>query len=339
MTNQRVAEILEHARTLVEPELRRAVSTLTPEMRGPAEYHFGWTDRDGTAVPGGGGKGIRPALAMLSAKAADAGDVALAIPGAAAVELVHNFSLLHDDIIDGDTERRHRETVWSSWTTGDAIIVGDALHALAFELLLEEVTPERVQAARRLAQRTTAMIAGQSADMSFDQRTDVTFEDCLAMEANKTGALLAYSASVGAVLAGGGVESVRQLDEFGASLGLAFQAVDDVLGIWGEPAVTGKAAGNDLRERKKSMPVTAALHSGHANVAEISALYAQDALTDGEITRLAELIDECGGRARTEAEARMHLSHAMAALDRGPLDPVAREDLKAVAEFVVSRTF
>jgi len=339
MSNQRVTEILEHARTLVEPELRRAVATLTPEMRAPAEYHFGWTDRSGNEVPGGGGKGIRPALAILSARAADVGDVGLAIPGAAAVELVHNFSLLHDDIIDGDTERRHRETVWSSWTTGDAIIVGDALHALAFDLLLDAVTPERVQAARRLAQRTAAMIAGQSADMSFDQRAEVTFEDCLTMEANKTGALLAYSASVGAVLTGAEADVVQQLDEFGASLGLAFQAVDDVLGIWGEPAVTGKPAGNDLRERKKSMPVAAALHSGHSNVAEISALYAQETLADDEISRLADLIDGCGGRSRTEAEAQLHLSHAMLALDRGSLEPAALEDLKAVAEFVVSRTF
>jgi len=339
MSNERVTEILEHARTLVEPELRRAVATLTPEMRAPAEYHFGWTDRDGNALPGGGGKGIRPALAILSARAVAQTDLSLAVPGAAAVELVHNFSLLHDDIIDGDVERRHRETVWSSWSVGDAIIVGDALHALAFELLLDDVTPERVEAARRLAQRTTAMIAGQSADMSFDQREQVTFEDCLAMEANKTGALLAYSSSVGAILSGAGPDQVEQLDQFGASLGLAFQAVDDVLGIWGDPAVTGKAAGNDLRERKKSMPVTAALHSGHANVAEISALYAQEALSDDEIARLADLIDESGGRARTEAEAKLHLSHATSALDRGPLASDAREDLKAVAEFVVSRTF
>lgn len=326
------------ARRIVEPILRDAVSTLTPEMRAPAEYHFGWTERDGSAVSGGGGKGIRPTLAVLSAEAAGAsGEVAG--PGAAAVELVHAFSLLHDDIIDNDTERRHRPTVWSSWSLGDGVIVGDALHALAFDLLLSDPTAERVEATRRLAVGTAAMIAGQSADMSFDERNDVSFADCLNMEAGKTGALLAYSSSVGAVLAGADADVVDALHDFGAAVGLAFQAVDDVLGIWGDPSVTGKAAGNDLRERKRSMPVTAALHSGAPEVAEIAEMYARDELHADEIAHLAGLIESAGGRSATDEEAQRQYDLAVESLSHPGLEPSAVAELTDVAQFIVRRSY
>lgn len=330
--------VLERARILVDPILREAIATLTPEMRAPAEYHFGWTDRDGQPLAGGGGKGIRPALAVLSAEAAGA-EGRVAGPGAAAVELIHAFSLLHDDIIDNDTERRHRPTVWSAWSLGDGVIVGDALHALAFDLLLAEDSPERVDATRRLVHGTAAMIAGQSADMSFDQRTDVSFADCLEMEAGKTGALLAYSSSVGAVLAGAPAGVVDALYEFGAAVGLAFQAVDDVLGIWGDPAVTGKAAGNDLRERKRSMPVTAALHSDTPEAEIIAEMYARASLETDDLADLANLIEAAGGRRRTDEEAERQFTRAMAALDQPGLDAAAVRELTEVAEFIVQRAY
>lgn len=298
---------------------------------------MGWIEADGTPIPNGGGKGIRPALAVLSAEAVG-GEASVAIDGAGAVELIHNFSLIHDDIIDGDVARRHRPTVWTIWGEGDAIIVGDAMQTLGFELLLTGSGSERVEAARRLVRGTSAMIAGQSADMSFERRSDVTFEDCLEMEANKTGALLAFSSSVGAVLAGGDSASIDALTEFGAAMGLAFQAVDDVLGIWGDPKVTGKAVGNDLRERKRSMPVTAALHSGHAAVTEIASLYAGDELSGEQIAHLSDLIEDAGGRERTEAEAQKQLAIALEALDGGDFESGPKAELSELAQFIVGRT-
>lgn len=336
--------VLERARVLVEPSLAAAVDRLAEELRLPARYHFGWVEADGSPCDAGAGKGLRPALAVLSAEAVGA-EASVAVPGAVAVQLVHDFSLVHDDIIDGDEERRHRPTVWTTFGVDDAIIVGDALHNLAFQVLLEDPSPERVAATSRLARATTAMIAGQAADMAFDgagpeDRPAVDLAACLAMEADKTGALLGYSASVGAVLAGAPAGQVDALEAYGAELGLAFQAVDDVLGIWGDPAVTGKAAGNDLRERKKSMPVAVVLSAGGPAADELRALYDTEGdLSDEQVSRAADLIAEAGGRDGTVAEARSHLDAALAAVDGVGLEATAVDELAAMARFVADRDF
>lgn len=321
--------------------MRAAVDSLVDNLRIPAAYQMGWVEADGTPVPGGGGKGIRPALAILSAEAVGA-DPLVAVDAAAAVELIHNFSLVHDDIIDDDEERRHRPTVWKLWGEGDAIIVGDAMHTLAFELLLApaDASAGRVDAARRLARGTSAMIAGQNADMSFERRDDVTFEECVDMEANKTGALLSYSAAVGAVMAEAEAATIDALGAYGAAIGIAFQAVDDLLGIWGDPEVTGKAVGNDLRERKRSMPVTAAAESGLGEADVIAEMYASaEPLSAVQISQLSELIERCGGRERTEAVARDHLEQALACLDGVELAAGPATELRDLAHFIVGRTY
>jgi len=276
---------------------------------------------------------------VLSAEAVGAsGEVA--VPGAVAVELVHNFSLIHDDIIDGDLERRHRATVWAAFGTDDAIISGDALHNLAFQVMLAEPTPERVAATACLAGATSAMLAGQAADMVFDDLPVVSFDDCLAMEADKTGALLGCAASIGAVLAGAPQTTVDALDSFGRELGLAFQAVDDVLGIWGDPAVTGKAAGNDLRERKKSMPVAVVLTGGSSGAEDLAAIYDRPGdLSDDDVVRATGIIDAAGGRERTEAEAADRLESALASLDALEIPAEVDTEIRGLARFVVERSF
>ncbi|MCH2429075.1 MAG: polyprenyl synthetase family protein [Acidimicrobiales bacterium] len=332
-------DCLERARLLVEPALEAAVDRLCADLRLPAGYHFGWDEHNGSPAGVGAGKGLRPTLALLSAEAVGA-PAEVGVPGAVAVELVHNFSLVHDDIIDGDTERRHRATVWSAFGVDDAVISGDALHTLAFQVLLDDPTPERVVATTRLVDATAAMIAGQAADMAFDDRLDVDLAACLAMEADKTGALLGYAASVGAVLAGADTTRVNALEAFGQEMGLAFQAVDDVLGIWGDPTVTGKAAGNDLRERKKSLPVALVLDAGDSAADELRAVYAGDGdLSDADVIRVAALIEEAGGRDRTVVEARQHLDTALDTLGGVDLVETVVVELAGLACFVVERDF
>ena len=240
-------QALNRVMKLIEPELINSVKKLSDDLLPVIEYHFGWKTIKGFETPKDAGKRLRPALAVLSSEAVG-GSPETAIPGAVAVEMIHNFSLIHDDIIDGDKERRHRPSAWTAFTVEDALIAGDALHTLAFQVLLEEDTPERVQAARRLVDATTTMISGQASDMTFDDLPTVSFEECLKMEAAKTGALLGYASSVGAVLSGANEDTCISLEVFGYELGLAYQAVDDVLGIWGDPNVTGMPVGNDLRE-------------------------------------------------------------------------------------------
>ncbi len=332
-------EVLGWARALVEPALEAATDRLSPDLALPARYHFGWVDARGLPLPESlHGKGVRPTLALLSAQAACA-PAEVAIPGAVAVELVHNFSLVHDDIIDDDDERRHRATVWKVFGVGDAIIVGDAMMGLAFELLLEEATPARTAAATDLVQATMAMISGQYMDMSFNRRDTVGVTECWEMMSAKTGALLAHASAVGAILADAPPQTVEALRRFGQELGLCFQAIDDLLGIWGEPAVTGKPAGNDLRERKKSIPVAVALSSGTRAAEMLARLYAQEHLNEKDIARAAALVEEAGGRAATAEAARDCMQRAAQALATADLEAQAAEELQDLASFVVNREF
>jgi geranylgeranyl diphosphate synthase, type I len=266
-----IPEVLARSRRAVSPALSEAIERLAPEIRRLATYHMGWTDSGGNPVESPGGKGIRPTLAILGAEAAWAA-TDVGVPGGVGVELVHNFSLIHDDIIDTDTERHHRPTVWSVFGIGPAIVAGDALQILAHQLLLESPSGRGAAASAALADATAAMIAGQADDIAFESRRDVTVEQCMAMSGAKTGALLGCAASIGAILAGAPDATVGALRDYGRFLGLAFQAVDDLLGIWGDPTQTGKPAGSDLRQRKKSMPVVSALAAGGPDADELRAL-------------------------------------------------------------------
>jgi geranylgeranyl diphosphate synthase type I len=330
--------VLTRAAGLVEPVLRKVIGQLDPQLRAPAEFHFGWTDVDGTPAAGNNGKRVRPALAVLGAEAVG-GEADAAIPGAVALELIHNFSLIHDDIMDGDRMRRHRRTVWDVYGVADAIIVGDALQTLAYDVLLGDPRPRHLVAAQRLTAGSAAMIAGQAQDSALDRSDDVTLAQCLTMEANKTGALLAQSTAIGAVLGGADDATTTSLEHFGAELGLSFQAVDDVLGVWGDPSLTGKPVGSDLRSRKKSMPVALALAAGGALAADVRRAFAAAEMTDEAIDRLADELEASGIRTEVDALAQTHLGRALAALRSRPLVPTAAAELEELARFIVRRTY
>jgi geranylgeranyl diphosphate synthase type I len=331
---------LARARELIDPPMRVAVGRLAPSVRNVAAYHFGWVDADGAAGETHRGKAIRGALAVLSAEAigAPASD---GVPGALAVEFVHNFSLLHDDVMDGDTERRHRSTAWTVFGSSAAILAGDALLALAFETLLD-VDPVRAQpAGRSLAAATQHLIVGQVGDLDFERRLDVTLDECLEMAAGKTASLMACSASIGAHLAAAPAAVVQALDVFGYELGLAFQLVDDLLGIWGAPATTGKPVGADLRARKNSLPVVAAMNSGTAAGEELRSLYGSGALNpdadDDAVARATALVDEAGGRAWAVDESQQRLDRACEALAGADLDKPITQLLMQIAQYVTAR--
>lgn len=326
-----VPGILSRARELVDPAIAAALSGLCPELRVPAEYHF--QSR---------GKGTRPALAILSAEAVGAPSET-GVPGAVAIELIHDFSLIHDDIIDNDAERRHRPTVWAKFGIGVGVVAGDALHNLAYEVLLSDPTAPRVKAVKHLTGAVSAMIAGQSMDMAFEERSLVTLEECLAMEQGKTGALLSYATSVGAILAEADDSVVDGLAEFGADVGVAFQAVDDLLGIWGDPERTGKPAGADLRERKKSVPVVIALNSGTSAAEELAELYSRPDWDVGGVDAARALVEAGGGREGTQALARTHYDRAVSALDSlAAHEEVVEEvveEFRLLADFILGRDF
>jgi geranylgeranyl diphosphate synthase, type I len=339
MTAMLPAEIAA-ARDLVEPALRKAVDELTGPMRTIARYHFGWADRHGNDVAGGSGKALRPALTLLAAQAAGAAATELAVPAAVAVELVHNFSLLHDDVMDADVERRHRPSAWTVFGVPAAILAGDALLTLAVETARRgsQVTVAG-EVVGCLNEAVQALIVGQASDVEFEHRTDVTLDECVTMAAGKTGALMRCATAVGAIAVGAPTPTVRILADFGAHLGLAFQFVDDLLGIWGAPEVTGKPALVDLRSRKKSVPVVAALNSGTAAGRRLREEYfAPDGVDDDRrLGLMADLVEQAGGLKWTELAAERHIGAARRRLAELAAPERVADALLATAMFVTRR--
>jgi geranylgeranyl diphosphate synthase, type I len=359
------------ARDLVGPAMAVAITRLSPEVRPVAAYHLGLADvnghgqgngraggqgtgsaqvpkpgdghaADGAARPGGtkpagSGKALRPALALLSARAAEAVPER-GVPAAVAVELVHNFSLLHDDIMDGDEERRHRPTAWTVYGIGAAILAGDAMLALAQDILLEDKAPQGLWAARCLSIAVQRLIAGQGADLAFERRDDVTLTECQEMAGDKTAALMACACSIGAIHVGAPPAVAMGLAGFGAHAGQAFQLTDDLLGIWGSPAVTGKPVRSDLRARKKSLPVVAALTSGRPAGDELAKLMGRaDPLSEDDLARAAGLVEEAGGKDWTENEAAAQLASAHRCLAETPMPDDVRAEFAGIAEFITAR--
>ena len=325
------------ARDLVGPATEAAIARLSPTVRRVAAYHYGFSDVEGNPVREGSGKALRPALALLSARAAGAAPERGVTP-AVAVELVHNFSLLHDDIMDGDTERRHRPTAWTVFGVGAAILAGDAMLALANDLLLEEMAPGGPWGARCLSTAVQRLIAGQGEDIAFEKRDDVTLDECVQMAGDKTAALMACACTIGAVHVGAPPELAMGLAEFGGHVGLAFQLTDDLLGIWGATEVTGKPVRADLRARKKSLPVVAALASGTPEAAELKALLtAPDELSEDDLVRAADLVVAAGGKAWAEQEADGRLAAAAQCLDDVGLPADVHAEFMAIAEFITAR--
>ncbi|MFI9269487.1 family 2 encapsulin nanocompartment cargo protein polyprenyl transferase [Kitasatospora sp. NPDC052896] len=352
---QAAAEVLTRARAAVDPVLRGAIESMPASMARVAGYHFGWREADGTLSSADPGKAIRPALVLAAAQACAGVPATLtgslvaatapataparaAVKAAAAVELVHNFTLLHDDVIDRDETRRHRLTAWRVFGTTEAILAGDAMHSLALRTLAEDAHPAAAPAMRRLAHCVVELCDGQQADCAFERRSTVSLAECLAMAEAKTGALLGCACAIGALYGGAGEATADAMDAFGREIGLAFQLIDDLIGIWGDPAVTGKPAGADLLARKKSLPVVAALCSGTGAGAELAELYALERpLADVEVRRAADAVDRAGGRAWAQGASCERMAAAIDHLAEAVPLPEAADDLLALAELVTRR--
>jgi len=280
----------------IELELQQQVSRLdTPRTKPFHEmitYHMGWTGEGAGADATG--KRIRSLLLLLSSAASGA-IWQPALPAAAAVELVHNFSLVHDDIQDNSEKRRGRPTTWVKWGIPMAINVGDALFVMSNQAIMdlkEKYAPETiVKAADILHNTCLELTRGQFLDMSYEERTNLTLEDYWPMISGKTAALLSGCCHIGSLLGGADDEKQEAYRSFGHYLGLAFQVQDDILGIWGDEALTGKSAASDLIEGKKSLPVLAGL-SAHGKFA---ARWKQGPIRSDEVQELARVLASEGG--------------------------------------------
>jgi geranylgeranyl diphosphate synthase, type I len=336
--SDRAAQAIARVRAMVLPALRAAVNDIADDhMRLIASYQLGWCAADGSPVESGGGKAIRPTLAVLAAEAAG-GLGADAVAPAVAVELVHNFSLLHDDVMDRDVERRHRPTGWVAFGEGQAILAGNAMLTAAVEILVRAGEPGR-RSLPCLLSSTQRLISGQSEDLLLEDRPSVALDEVLHMEAGKTAALLSCCTAAGSLAVDAPAAVVEGLTGFGHELGMAFQLVDDILGVTGDPAVTGKSSSSDVRAGKRSAPIVAALRGGTEASARLAALLATGPLTaQDDVTQATKLIDEAGGLAWAAREADTRLGRALGHLDAlGSPNPEAVADLAALARYVVDR--
>ncbi|WP_328314809.1 polyprenyl synthetase family protein [Streptomyces sp. NBC_00442] len=311
------------------------MSTLPEALRRVATYQLGLPVASrAPAAAVAGGKGVRPALALACA-VAGGGCETDAVAAAVAVELVHNFTLLHDDIMDGDRTRRHRPAAWVEFGVPATVLAGDALLMLALRVLTHTGS---LAAVALLVESLQQLVHGQSADTSFEQCGLITMDDYLDMAAGKTGALTSSACSLGAVLAQASPGVVQALGRFGRHLGVAFQCVDDVLGIWGDTARTGKPVGADLLARKKTLPVLAALSRDRATAAPIARLYGVPGrLSPGQVQELTRKIERAGGRAAAESEAARQVEEALRCLEREDIPPSARMALGTLAAQAVHR--
>jgi geranylgeranyl diphosphate synthase type I len=323
-----------------EGEIVRLVVDRDPSTHGLYEmvrYHLAL---DGKGA--NGGKRVRPLLGLL-AYASIAGDHRRALPGAAAVELGHNFSLVHDDIEDGDTERRHRPTLWSLYGIPQAINTGDTLFSLS-RIALHRLTdlgfPDRtVLRLMRLYDETClALCEGQYIDIATSESDEVmSVEAYFDMIGRKTAALIAASIEAGALLATEDEAVIARYRGFGWALGLAFQLNDDLLGIWGVEQTTGKAP-SDVAHKKKTLPVIYAVeHAGRVDRARLLELYAMDQPSPAELTEIVEILDRVGAREYTRDQAVRYRDEALAELDAaGVVRPAARARLEEIIVGVIS---
>ena len=322
--------------------MEAALEHLPPRPRRVASYAVGLSEADGTARQAHGGKGLRPAIAVLCAQAAG-GAAQAAVAGAVAIELVHTFTLVHDDIMDRDERRRHRPTVWKAYGVGPAILSGDALLVLAIRTLTAADAASAPTAVRYLSDALLDLVHGQADDIAFERRPytgpgAVTVEEYTGMTARKTGALLGCAAAVGTLLGGGSPRLAADMTRMGASLGVAFQTVDDLLGISGDPEITGKPILSDLRRRKKTLPILHALQSGTPPGRRLAELLETHPDDTESLRRAAELIDAAGGRASAQRQAEHHLTKALAIIEQSDLKKRPADHLTTLSTHLIHRT-
>jgi geranylgeranyl diphosphate synthase type I len=332
----------------IETELKRQVSRLDePRTRAFHEmltYHMGWTGEGAGAQAAG--KRIRPLITLLSAASIQGGENIKkgnginwlhAVSLAAGIELVHNFSLVHDDIQDNSELRRGRKTAWVKWGAPMAINVGDALFVIANQsaLDLQAYYPAEmvVRAAGILNDVCLQLTQGQFLDMSYEERFDLAIDDYWPMIGGKTSALLSACTQIGALLGYAKNEKIELYRQFGYTLGLAFQVQDDVLGIWGDESVTGKSAASDLVEGKNSLPVLFGLEKN----GEFAKRWRQGPISQAEVGSVAVLLEREGGKAYAEQASAELTVKALGYLDQADPQGEAGGAIRGLANMLLKR--
>ncbi len=357
-----IETILSKYRLLIDRQMRSFLAHSQADAQidqlaafyGQMRYHLGWAHPDLSPAEGNPGKLLRPTLLLLAhqvclpdhliAGAQPPYQLEQILPAAAAIELVHNFSLIHDDIEDGDPLRRHRPTLWKLWGQSQAINTGDGLFCVArlalWELANTGIDASTILTLARLFDRACLELCeGQHLDMSFERQRAITVALYLDMISRKTASLMQCASEMGARLATSDAAQIAQLASFGRSLGLAFQLRDDLLGVWAAEHELGKAAAGDIRRKKMSLPVLEALETGApAQQERLHAIYDEEGpASDGQVAEVLAIFDEAGIRERCQERLAAAIATARQALDTiawSEAGAQARHELRALVEFL-----
>jgi geranylgeranyl diphosphate synthase type I len=336
--------IWQRYRTELEAELKFAVGEAPLPMYNMMRYHLGWIDEQGNPQSATIGKRLRPVLCLLACQAVG-GDWRQALPAAAAVEMVHNFSLIHDDIQDKSPARRGRATVWQIWGQPQAINVGDGMHALALSSLLRledaGITHQKVvRAARILGEASLKLCEGQYLDISYENRLDIGINDYLEMIGCKTAALFRCSLEIGALLGTGDESLLARLKLFGHDLGMTFQVHDDVLSLWGDEKVTGKPNTSDIRMKKKTLPIVYALEKTKGEDKELLwSIYKKKTVGPADIKNVLHILNRLDAQGYVQGMSDKHYRQAISELNAVNIPPSAKEELRAIANFLLKRQY
>ncbi len=338
-------EYLGKYQALVHDALRDCLASPDTPLGTMLRYHMGFESPDGEPQESVAGKRLRPALCLYVCEAVG-GAVEDALPAAAALELIHNFSLIHDDIQDQDLERRGRATVWSIWGKSSGIVAGNALRTVAdstLYLLRQSDAPPAaaLEVVQTLTARCLELVEGQRMDLNFESRLDVGPDEYLDMVSRKTGALVEAAMHMGALLGGATAAQVERLARCGRLLGLTFQARDDVLGIWGDPVMMGKATGADIRRRKKSLPVLFGFSgTTGAGRERLEQLYrADDEMDDEDVAAVMGILDAAKAEESAQSVAEDKGALAMDEARAAGIPEEAVRELHDLAHFFAHRAF
>jgi len=304
---------------------------------------MGWQDEHGHSCDRESGKFVRPTLCLLSCQAVG-GDTSQILPAAAAIELIHNFSLIHDDIEDVSDERHHRPTIWKLWGQSQAINAGDAMFTLAYVALLKlkerGISDEKIAGAiRMLSLACLELCDGQYLDIEYENRLDINIEDYLDMATKKTAALFALSTALGAYLGTADIKLVDFFHMFGKELGIAYQIYDDISGIWGTSEKIGKSVG-DILQRKKTLPVVYGLQNSEGTERKkLMKFYTQKSIEGKDIREVKEILTQSGAGDYAENLAQQCFQKALAHLEATGLDSSRLASLKDTTNFLLKCDF
>ena len=305
-------------------------------------YYMGWVDVEGNPCRATEGKALRPTLCLFACEATG-GSINQAMPAAVALEFIHNFSLIHDDIQDQDETRHHRPTLWAIWGVPQALVAGNVLRVIA-DTSLERLVDEGVdveQSLRVIGLLTDAylrMIEGQYLDLSYEGRPDIGIRDYMAMISRKTGALIRSAMNLGAAIGTRDAATAEAFHACGKSLGYVFQIRDDVLGVWGDEQTTGKPVGADIRRKKNSLPVVYAMSEAQGQDKRmLMGLYQREHLGDEDIATVLEIMERVRVREYAQRLAQEHCDMAVEALNAVELSPGARQEVEDLAHFLLVR--